>query len=189
MTTAHNLDNLEDFCPKDKKHAAKARHLYKKDLQPRRGLGEHLTDEEHLYLLAALLTVDEDFDWTLTDEDDWALRDIFAEATELVGKTVRCWDFERDSGNIYAPHVKGRVVAITDPATHPQFRDCHRYVIAVTEERWARPGVRRTQAEPGRVIFAPINGTPWSEVAEVVEGLWTPTALGKRVQNVQPQEA
>jgi hypothetical protein len=82
-----------------------------------------------------------------------------------VGDRARSFDFpdnllSRDPENAeHACFAEGLVVAITDPATHPQFRDCARYVIHV-ERRVFGGSSERDQGLVGQIVYPPVNGTP-----------------------------
>ena len=90
---------------------------------------------------------------TLEDAVEFA-RDRYIAA----GDKVRSFDFESHAlAGPRASYVEGAVVEITDPATHPRFRDVPRYRIVVS----LRKGGGEILTVPeGFEVYPPVNGVP-----------------------------
>jgi hypothetical protein len=86
-------------------------------------------------------------------------------STIQIGDRVRSFDFpdnilSREEANPeHSCYAEGVVESVTDPKTHPEFRDCARYAIRV-DKRLFGGSTERDQGLVGELVFPPVNGTP-----------------------------
>lgn len=94
-----------------------------------------------------------------------------------VGDRVRSFDFldRKDLEGDRACFIEGRVVAITDPDTHPRFQDCARVQIQVERRVF---GGRVCEPQDGEMVFAPVNGT----------AIWGGDTRTNQVERIEPAE-